>query len=333
MAKSIGQIDVLVLGEHPAAYLAAALLRYKSKYRVAHSTIPGERYPDRLVMINPEFFELHPLLEPLRRKIEGKGVYGLQFLADDPAIRSEYRSRSAVACVAQFKAVQGAMEDLARGEDVLFLNPDELQVIRLDEHGIELTADGQKLNPTAVVLAGRLPENQERILGLPEEWEHGVVHRYSYVMLRGTRLVDGGGRPLVPMSLDLNGLLSWAWLLPGPRHTQLAVEQPLDQVQQHSPVEMLRRWAAVLERQGVLRDELEIDNEMVQSMDMPMGGALTQEGLANRTLLIGPAGGFYTASGEDVYPNCWSAIYAAEVLKKALKEPHFCCRWCIGIRS
>ena len=47
-----------------------------------------------------------------------------------------------------------------------------------------------------------------------------------------------------------------------------------------------------------------------------------QRSLANRTLLIGPAGGFYSATGEDIYPNCWSAVFAAEILKKALREPH-----------
>jgi flavin-dependent dehydrogenase len=55
---------------------------------------------------------------------------------------------------------------------------------------------------------------------------------------------------------------------------------------------------------------------------LPLAGALNHEGVANRTLLIGPAGGFYSACGEDIYPNCWSAIFAADALKKALKEPH-----------
>jgi hypothetical protein len=70
---------VLVLGEHPATYLSAVLLRQKTKLRVVHTTIPGEAEPDRLVIINPSFFTLHPLLEPLRRKLDLVSVYGLQF--------------------------------------------------------------------------------------------------------------------------------------------------------------------------------------------------------------------------------------------------------------
>ena len=51
-------------------------------------------------------------------------------------------------------------------------------------------------------------------------------------------------------------------------------------------------------------------------------GALSQEGVANRALLIGPAGGFYSGCAEDIYPNCWSALFAADAVRKALKEPH-----------
>ena len=53
MAASVAKLDVLVLGEHPATYLAAALLRHKTKLRVVHATIPGEAEPDRLVIVNP----------------------------------------------------------------------------------------------------------------------------------------------------------------------------------------------------------------------------------------------------------------------------------------
>src|SRR3712207_8308049 len=47
-----------------------------------------------------------PLLEPLKRKVECVGVYGLRFLSDDPATASEYRSKSAVASVAHLKDVR-----------------------------------------------------------------------------------------------------------------------------------------------------------------------------------------------------------------------------------
>ncbi|HEX2973029.1 MAG TPA: hypothetical protein VHP11_11895 [Tepidisphaeraceae bacterium] len=322
MPKPDRQIDVLVLGEHPAAYLAAALLRHKTKYRIVHSTIPTEEVPDRLVILNPALFDLHPLLEPLRRKIESRATYGLQVLADDPTVRSEYRSKSTVACIGCYKDIRKAMQSVAEHQEVEFVTPRHIQVHRIDDRGIEINLGNQLVHPKALVLAGRLGDAHERILGMPEEWERGVLHRYSFVKLRGTRLADLSTRPLIPMSLDLRGLLSWAWLLPGSHHMQLAIEQPLEQLQQIKPLDLLQHWAQVLHQHGVLQSPLTINANNIESLDLPLAGALAQEDLANRTLLIGPAGGFYSATSEDIYPNCWSALYAADVLKKALKEEH-----------
>src|SRR5215213_7541525 len=105
MAKAPPQppVDILVLGEHPAAYLTAALLKQKSKLSILHATLPEERVPDRLVIVNPELFDLHPLLGPLRRKLDTTSVYGLQFLADDPGTRSEYRAKSILSLIASYK--------------------------------------------------------------------------------------------------------------------------------------------------------------------------------------------------------------------------------------
>ncbi len=124
------------------------------------------------------------------------------------------------------------------------------------------------------------------------------------------------------MALDLNGILSWAWLLPGKKFTQLAVEQPVESVGQHPSETLLAQWVASLRKHGVLADDIRISLDSAESMDLPFAGALSHEGIANRTMLIGPAGGFYSASGEDIYPNCWSAVFAADILKRALKEVH-----------
>lgn len=322
MPKNQAQVDVLVLGEHPAAYLAAALCRHKTKLRIVHSCIPQEHFPDRLVTINPNFFSLHPLLESLKRKIELKGVYGLEFHADDPATRAEYRTKSASLCIASLRDVRSAMERLAADQEVEFIKPKVLQVHGADEHGVDVTVGKDRLHPRCLILAGRLAPEQEKILGLPEDWEPGVIRRYSYVRLKGNKWADSGSRPLMPMSLDLKGMLIWAWLLAGDKVTQLAVEQPVSSIARAGPHELLTHWANVLHTHQVLKSLPSFSSEEVESLDLPLAGALAHEGVANRTLLIGPAGGFYSACSEDVYPNCWSAIFAADVAKQALKQPH-----------
>ena len=55
---------------------------------------------------------------------------------------------------------------------------------------------------------------------------------------------------------------------------------------------------------------------------VPLALLFVCSGAAAAALPIGPAGGFYCQSAEDIYPNCWSAVYAVESIRKALKEPH-----------
>jgi len=325
MAKSSPDVDVLVLGDHPATYLSAALLRQKTKLRVVHTTIPGNGEADRLVIINPQFFTLHPLLEPLKRKLDLVAVYGLQFLSDDPAVQSEYRSKAALSYVASLKQVRAELAKVADAEGAETetpKQPEHLQIHRLDERGIEVTLGKADLRPKVLVLGGALPDRCRRVLGLPESWEQEIVHRYTFLKLSGTKWADLGARPVMPMSLNLRETLCWAWLLPGPKAVQLAVEQPVDMLSRVQPAELLAHWVDVLRRNEILSRKAEVPLEAAQSIDLPLAGALAHEGVANRTLLVGPAGGFYSACTEDIYPNCWSALYAADAIKKALKETH-----------
>src|SRR5207253_4546955 len=87
-------------------------------------------------------------------------------------------------------------------------------------------------------------------------------------------------------------------------------------------VELLNLWAQLLRDHGILGEAFEIKPERIQSIDVPAGGALSREHVANRTLLFGPAGGFYSACMEDIYPNCWSAVFATDAVRKALNEKH-----------
>jgi hypothetical protein len=322
MAKSEPPIDVLVLGEHPAAYLCAALLKQKSKLGVLHATLPTESWPDRLVLLNPEFFSLHPLLEPLRRKLELTGIYGLRFLADAPPVASEFHARSTMAYSTPYKALKNAMCKLAEAQDVEMVNPKQLEIHRLEETGVDVTLGKTRLRPKLLVLAGLPSPSQQTLLGLPDGWGSDVVHRYTFVRLSGTRWAELGARPVVPMSLNLRDMLFWAWLLPGEKCLQLAVEQPIETTSQIDSVELLSHWAQVLRAHQVLNTRSEVPLDEAKSINLPLAGALAHEGVANRTLLIGPAGGFYSATAEDIYPNCWSAIFAADAIKKALKEVH-----------
>ena len=314
--------DVLVLGDHPSAYLAAALLRQKSaSIRVVHAPLPDPLPPDRLVLVNPAFFDLHPLVHPLRRKLDLTAVYGLRFLGEKPALASEYRGKSALALVTAFQPLRREIIRLAERAGVLLLRAPDLHIHRLDEQGVDLTLGCRSMRPKAIIVGGVLPQDQARALGLAEPWDAQVIHRYTLTGLPSRTQVEPAGRPLLPMSLDLNDSLCWGGMLAHGSSLQLCLSQPLHD--QHDPLETIEAWIALLHQHGILKPpSIRLTQRQLVSAKLPLAGALTGEGVANRTLVIGPAGGFYSACAEDVYPNCWSALFAVEVMRKALHAPH-----------
>ncbi len=326
MRRRSSDVDVLIVGDHPSAHLAAALLRHRSAaLRVMQAPVPGEQHVDRLVAINPAFFDLHKLVAPLKRKLDLVPIYGLKFLADESDMRGEFASRSIAAYVAHFRPLHGALTGIAEEAGVESTPADTLELCRLDEHGVELELNGKALRARLILLAGHLPPRQKKLLGLAHAWEDGILHRYTFIKLKGNKWIEPSSRRarMIAMSLDLRGTLWWAWLLPSSSGAQIAVAQPASSTGRVAPLSMLKHWASVLLAHGELKASLDsIDFDAAESVDLPLAGALSQEGVANRTVLLGPAGGFYTACAEDIYPNCWSAVYAADTARKALQERH-----------
>jgi flavin-dependent dehydrogenase len=201
------------------------------------------------------------------------------------------------------------------------VKPKSVEVVHADESGVRVELGNETVQARAVALAGTLEESSRRVLGLPEAWPNDVVRRYTFLRLKGSKWAEVASRPTMPMSLDLRGQLTWAWLIPGDGEVQIAVERPAGGTNGVDGKSLLRHWAGVLHGKGFLKTaDVPVDD--AQTIDLPLAGALQREGVANRTLLIGPAGGFYSACAEDIYPNVWSAVYAADAIKKAWKEPH-----------
>ena len=322
MAKLPDQADVLILGDHPSSFLAAALLRQKSKLRVIHASFSRSGDLDRLVRINPALFDLHPILSPLKRKIAQTVLYGVQFLSSDGQTRSEWRERGTVITVAGMKSVREAMTKLAEEREVHLCQAKSLMIDGIDEQGADVRINSSRTRVKAMIISDGLDVGSERLLNLPASPDQTTVHRLSWVRIKGAQKLQSSGKPLATVCLDMHGQQAAGWLLPGKTGGQLMVIQPIGQVQQSPPSTVLRAWANTLVQHEILASADAVDWSNPQWLDIPLAGALAREGVANRTLLIGPAAGFYSASGEDIYPNCWSAVHAAEVMKKSLRERH-----------
>jgi hypothetical protein len=249
-------------------------------------------------------------------------IYGLHFLSDRAETRSEHRAKGPMAYTTRLSAVREQMVAIARAEGVEIVQSSALEIDCVDEHGLQIPAGEKSIRAIGLMVADELPSEPRKLLGIPDHWGLDVVHRLTMARVRGTKLLNLPAKALMPMSLDLCGQLCWGWLLPGDGEFQLVVEEPIEKASARSGIQLLAHWARVLHLHQVLRSPLEFEEKQITSLNLPLTGALAHEGVANRTLLIGPAGGFYSACGEEVFPCCWSAIFAVDVMKKALKEPH-----------
>jgi hypothetical protein len=324
-AKSADPIDVLILGDHPCAYLAGTLLKANSKLRIVQAPLDDPEPQDRLVTINPALFNLHPLLKQLETSLPSTPIHGLHFLSDDQKTHSQHHTKATISLIARYTDVRDQLAALTEPAQVEKIPSPLIHLHRVHENGLDVTVGKHKLTPRVLLLAGQLPAEHKALLGIPDSWGPDVVHRFTTVRCKNPKHLNTTDKHLMPMSLDLCSSLCWGWLLPGDGEFQLLVEQPIERATPTSGLKLLQHWVNVLQQHQVLGPKFELPPNPpagINTMDRPLAGALAQEGVANRTLLIGPAGGFYSACGEDIYPACWSSLFAVDVLKKALKEPH-----------
>src|SRR5439155_11165334 len=208
MAKAAPQIDVLVLGQHPCAYLAAELLGSHSKgsLGVAHATIPGDNPPSRLVIHNRQLFALSKPLEKMRKKLELTAVWGTAFLGHTPETRGEWRTKSPatpVALIGCYSELRKSFAAMAKESGAKMITPKSMRVLRVDEKGFEIQLDHHTLRPRALLLAGNVSGENAKALALPEAFAADVMRRYSFLRLHGSDWAEIEAKPLLPMSVDV----------------------------------------------------------------------------------------------------------------------------------
>ena len=332
---------MLVVGDHPAAHLAAALVADR-KARVVH-WVPGESGDaDRLVRVNPALFDLHKRLVPLRDSLDLSPLHGVAFLADDAPTAGIHAADEPAAYVARLGPLRDAIAALADESGVDRRPVETRSIAGIDADGIHARAGGESVDAKLMVATDGLSPADLAAVGRPDGWADAQLRRVRTLSIPPDLVRHGGGegggeggaaRPVMAMTLDLGGSLHPAWLLVdrdpdggAVRSAQASVVTPVAPIAggDRSPggVEAMRRWLAVLVAHGHLSSADTIDPTVSSAADLPLAGALERDPVADRTLLVGPAGGFYAAGGEDVYPTCWSAVYAAPVAADAARADH-----------
>ena len=317
-----GDPAVVVIGAHPAAWLCGILL-HAAGAECAITDAGTTPNLDRLVTLNPGFFSLHKSLEPLRKSLKLQPVRQTRFLGPGGEEATSKAGKGDPLCyVVEMNALRDAVRDLALKAGVALLEGTP-SAEAVDESGILLRVGRRSMRPKLLAVCDPMDADSAALLDIPAFTRdgHHVVQTTAHLVARGHPILarDADGPDTLVMTLDLEGSLAWGWLLRLGDEVQLCVQgEPGKDIGER----LLDRWAGMLRERGVLDADASPDGRTLRTQPLPLGGALQRDVVARRAVLFGPAGGFYSASGEDVYPACWSAKFAADAAAKASKADH-----------
>lgn len=317
---------VVIVGSHPAAWLCALFL-HDAKVSVAVIE-DGMRSPDRLVTLNPAFFNLHKGLDVLRATLPATPIDRVRFLGHGDSDATSHASgargekEAPLTFLTPLAEVREQLKRLALGAGVR-LCEGAFRVEQVDERGAHVRLGRQSFVPRVLAVCDSLePEVAAQIDIKP-------FARSQLWTLATTGLTARGRTPngpemaddVLPLSLELDGARAWGRLMRHRDALELSVLSPAERGEEDAR-RLLDVWAGMLRDRGLLCAEASPDGRTLQTHPVPLGGALERDVVGRRTVLFGPAGGFLSASGEEVYPSCWSAKYAAEAAAKASRASH-----------
>ncbi len=322
--------DVLIWGEHPAGHVLGLLLA-SAGVRCISASDPKAAVSEGvdgsgLALLNEQFFRLDARLAGLAGRVGGEPVAGLLYLAEpgrSAAYELETSAGSVGARVVSAEAVRDGCRALAVAAGVARPASGDFALDSVDETGLSVRIGGTKLRIRLLILANAVHFEVAKQLNLDEP--HLSRTRRASVMLdpadvETTRTATAHGR-MVPIALDLMKQLFTGRLLQAGGLAVASVDVPAEAAGRHDPEAVLQHFLHLLHKQGVL-NRLPKAGAGVMMSQFDAAGALQREGVGDRTLCIGPAGGFYSSSGEDLYPGAWSAVFASKTLQKALKSEH-----------
>ena len=86
--------------------------------------------------------------------------------------------------------MRAALIDQAKRAKVELHETRNLEIRGANENGVDLSLDGVAMRPKMLIVGGELSVQQRKTLGLPESWDAGVMHRYTYLRLKGDKWAD-----------------------------------------------------------------------------------------------------------------------------------------------
>ena len=321
---------VLVVGDHPAAHAAA--LRLAALKTPCALVDPGTTpLGNRLVTVSPELADLLPIDPP-----DAADVAAVRFLGPENEAQTTdqlgtglTKKKAAVtgpvARVAALDTFRDATRQAALDAGIP-RTAGAITIRSVDENGVSMTVGRTSMKAKMLIVIDPLPAEAATAIGAKSSSESAAFPQSLSVLELDPAAVSAEAG-VVPMALDLAGRLIWGWLLRDATRAQASVLHPSGGAggaggAGEDAGELLREWLGLLVDRGMLRAKPQVHGRSVRTRAVPLAAALRSESVARRSLVCGPAGGFYAATGEDLYPAVWSATLAAETAAKAVKSVH-----------
>lgn len=306
-------LDVLIVGEHPAAALCALILatpkgKKAQPPRMLLNVAPAK--PGHLTqqppydILSAAAAKLHPQVATLLKDVPTSPIAGVRFLG--PGKQIAWRDTSPPAHVVSPAAVSEAMAQRTAAAGVT-VAAESLTVEGVDRQGVHFRSGRRKGTAKMVVVADPLDAEFLKPLGVRPR---RATHRLYYALWEG-----GTGDDLLPVGLEIAGTSgTLGRLLRGPEGKVVAtLHQPMGRETRSAAG--FEVWCDQLRVAGLLEAKAPAAEGVTE---VAVAAALAEDMVGDRALLIGPAGGFVSSFGESLYPGLWSAVFAAEAVRTAV---------------
>ena len=301
--------SVVVIGDHPAAHVAALKL-HQQKASVALADPQSIVNGDRLVHLNPDLFKLLPSLKDLAVHLDATELLAVRFHGEGGSVADTTATfeKEASPLVVRLDALRNALRRHV-DEAGIPRTSGKVAVGAVDESGVTLQLGRSAVKPRLVLVSDPLDDTSRDVLQAQRPTPRDVMATAAVEAPEDATQAHAG--------LGLAGGDGWGTLIAHAGVGQITVFAPAAKAG-----EALSDFTERLVLGGVLPRGTSIDGRTVRTTPVALGGALERDAVARHTLLIGPAGGFESIIGEDVYPGAWSGVYAGTVAAKAAKAEH-----------
>lgn len=323
MTKPVASYDVLIVGAGPAGATAAMMLASKHR-RVA--LFEAARFPRKAVCAGWLGTAALPLFESLGVTLDDAVAHPFETV-------TFYNSDLTRSAVPAFEQVPGYLIDRSRLDARLASAAVDAGAAFQDAHCVSDIALGESLVTLSfenaapvtgnllILAAGRGTPLLDRLRLTP-----GSIPKGWWAAQVEVERVHAAEQPVVSIVLGLDDAGGFGIVVVADGRATLGVQTPGDRSTVVSAVTALCRNAvehgligveAGAPFQALLRDAARCTPVMT-----PAAVALAMDThVAKRTLIVGDAGGFVSAtSGEGIYPAMWSARIAAGVVDDALNS-------------